>query len=60
MKPFIKWVGGKSQLLSFLNVIINFEYNTYFKPFLGVGSVLPQKANLSDINLNNCLANIKK
>ncbi|WP_349254558.1 MULTISPECIES: DNA adenine methylase [16SrII (Peanut WB group)] len=56
----MKWVGGKSQLLSFLNVIINFEYNTYFKPFLGVGSVLPQKANLSDINLNNCLANIKK
>ncbi|MDV3153724.1 MAG: Dam family site-specific DNA-(adenine-N6)-methyltransferase [Candidatus Phytoplasma australasiaticum] len=54
LKPFVKWAGGKSQLLDFLKIIINFEYDTYFEPFLGGGSLfldlLPQKAVLSDIN----------
>lgn len=54
IKPFVKWVGGKTQLLPFLNVVIDIKSKTYFEPFLGGGSVflnlLPKKAILSDIN----------
>jgi DNA adenine methylase len=60
-KPFIKWVGGKRQLLKQFRDLglyppIEFDpiTNTYFEPFLGGGAVffdlLPQKAELSDLN----------
>jgi len=60
-KPFVKWVGGKRQLLSqFKNLNLyppeGFDpnKNTYFEPFVGGGAVffdlLPQKAVLSDLN----------
>lgn len=40
MKPFLKWVGGKSQILE--KVLAGFpkEMNNYFEPFTGGGSVL--------------------
>jgi DNA adenine methylase len=53
-KPFIKWVGGKRQLLA---VITNFapqRYGRYHEPFLGGGAVFfhirPERAVLSDSN----------
>lgn len=60
-KPFVKWVGGKRQLLKqFRNLNLypphdfNPKKNTYFEPFVGGGAVfldlLPQKAVLSDLN----------
>lgn len=60
-KPFIKWVGGKRQLLKqFRNLGLyppeDFDpiTNTYFEPFVGGGAVffdlLPKKAELSDLN----------
>ena len=33
--PFIKWAGGKRQLLSELNKMIPSQFNRYFEPFLG-------------------------
>jgi DNA adenine methylase len=36
--PFIKWAGGKAQLLSSLEKFIPPNFNNYFEPFLGGGS----------------------
>lgn len=53
-KPFLKWVGGKGQLLSQLKTIFPKKYNTYYEPFVGGGAVFfelkPKKAHISDIN----------
>jgi DNA adenine methylase len=37
--PFIKWAGGKGQILSELNKMIPSQFNTYFEPFLGGGAM---------------------
>ena len=61
-KPFVKWVGGKRQLLRqfrdlnlYPPVGFNPETATYFEPFVGGGAMffdlLPKKAVLSDMNL---------
>ncbi|TVY12371.1 DpnII family type II restriction endonuclease [Candidatus Phytoplasma pini] len=60
LKPFIKWVGGKTQLLPFLDIVIPSKFNTYYEPFLGGGSFFlhlqPNKAILNDINSDLILA----
>ncbi len=33
--PFVKWAGGKTQLLSELDRVIPSEFERYFEPFLG-------------------------
>ena len=35
--PFVKWAGGKGQLLSELDKLIPSQFNRYFEPFLGGG-----------------------
>lgn len=38
MQPFIKWAGGKRQLLDDLHRLEPSEYNTYYEPFVGGGA----------------------
>lgn len=44
-KPFIKWVGGKSQLIEQLEALLpadfaEWENVTYIEPFVGGGAML--------------------
>lgn len=39
-KPFVKWAGGKRQLLAILSQYVPQNFDTYFEPFLGGGAVL--------------------
>lgn len=58
--PFLKWAGGKRQLLSEIKKHIPDNINTYYEPFVGAGAVFldlqPQTAVINDINseLINC------
>lgn len=62
VKPILKWVGGKRQLLSEISPLIPGEFDKYFEPFVGAGAVifdlLPNKAVIND--LNNELINVYK
>ncbi|HKQ71262.1 MAG TPA: DNA adenine methylase [Polyangiaceae bacterium] len=53
-RPFLKWAGGKSQLLAPLKACVPATYRRYFEPFLGGGALffdlLPKKSQLSDVN----------
>ena len=53
-KPFLKWAGGKSQLLPEIAKRMPLNYDRYLEPFLGGGAVffslLPIQACLIDIN----------
>lgn len=53
-RPFLKWPGGKRQLLRELIQRMPKQYNRYFEPFVGGGalffSVKPEFGYISDIN----------
>lgn len=52
--PFVKWAGGKRQLLPQIKERMPEKYNNYFEPFVGGGAVifelLPKSAVINDIN----------
>jgi DNA adenine methylase len=56
VKPFLKWAGGKRQLLSEIKKYIPRDINsyTYYEPFIGAGAVFfdlqPGKAVINDFN----------
>jgi DNA adenine methylase len=56
VKPFLKWAGGKRQLLSEIKKYVPKGINsyTYYEPFIGAGAVLfdlqPKKAVINDFN----------
>lgn len=66
VKPFLKWVGGKRQLLPEIQKYMPERYSTYFEPFIGGGAVFlneqPNKAVLNDFNeeLINAYVTIKE
>lgn len=53
-KPFIKWVGGKRQLLDHIEQNLPTEFNNYFELFIGGGALFfhlqKQNSTLNDIN----------
>ncbi len=58
VKPFLKWVGGKTQILD--KVLHKFprKINNYYEPFLGGGSVLLgllEKMNKNEIEISGTI-----
>ena len=53
-QPFLKWVGGKRQILEEIRKYVPKRFNIYYEPFVGGGAVLfdlqPQKAVINDVN----------
>lgn len=52
--PFVKWAGGKKQLLPVLVERMPSAYNRYYEPFIGGGALLlciqPKNAVINDVN----------
>lgn len=65
-RPFIKWVGGKTQLLPILSQMMPKHYKTYYEPFVGGGAFFfhlqPKHAVINDVNpvLINAYRQIQK
>ena len=53
-KPFVKWAGGKTQLLNKIKELLPINYNRYYEPFVGGGALFlylaPKEAFINDIN----------
>lgn len=54
LKPFVKWAGGKTQLLDVILDSMPINYKTYYEPFVGGGALFfrlqPIEAVISDYN----------
>ena len=68
-KPFVKWAGGKRQIIDKLKKYAPEDFNTYFEPFVGGGALLfelsPKKAVINDynkelINVYECIKDADK
>jgi len=65
VQPFLKWAGGKRQLVTKIRECVPRRYNRYFEPFLGAAAVFfdlqPPQAVINDANreLINCYKVIK-
>ena len=65
-KPFVKWAGGKRQLIPILSQHIPNNFGSYFEPFLGGGAILfhiltekpDQRCSVSDLNSDLVLSYI--
>lgn len=63
-RPFVKWAGGKRQLIPILNQNLPSRFGTYHEPFIGGGALLfhvltqksTQRCSISDLNSDLVLA----
>ncbi len=53
MQPFVKWAGGKRQLLSEIKSRIPAVFNSYYEPFIGGGALLLDFAHIPSIISDN-------
>jgi DNA adenine methylase len=66
VQPFLKWAGGKRQLIRKIRSFVPSKYRFYFEPFVGAGALLfelqPLTAFINDANeeLINCYRVIKE
>lgn len=64
-RPFLKWAGGKGQLLREIRKLVPRKFGTYFEPFVGAGALLfdlqhsPALINDANEELINCYLVIK-
>lgn len=53
-KPFVKWAGGKRQIMHEIKKYVPENYDTFYEPFVGGGAVFfelaPKKAVINDYN----------
>ena len=68
-RPFVKWAGGKRQIMNKLMEYVPDEFDTYYEPFVGGGALLfelsPKRAVINDsnyelMNVYNCIKDEKK
>ena len=68
-KPFVKWAGGKRQIINKLKQYMPDDFDTYYEPFVGGGALLfelsPKKAVINDsnkelMNVYECIKDEKK
>ena len=68
-KPFVKWSGGKRQILDKLIKYVPEDFNTYYEPFVGGGALFfelsPKNAVINDsneelINVFRCIKDEEK
>ena len=68
-KPFVKWAGGKRQIIDMLIKYAPREFNIYYEPFVGGGALFfelsPKKGVINDsneelINVYKCLCDEDK
>jgi DNA adenine methylase len=54
VKPYLKWAGGKRQLLPEIKKHLPAFIHSYYEPFIGAGAVFfelqPVKAVINDFN----------
>jgi DNA adenine methylase len=52
--PFLKWVGGKRQIIETIQMYLPKKFTAYYEPFIGGGALLfhlqPSKAVINDFN----------
>lgn len=64
-QPFLKWAGGKRQLLPAITAYLPAQYTEYYEPFIGAGALLfalqPATSTINDTNIElvNCYQVIK-
>ncbi len=65
VRPFLKWAGGKRQLLQELTKYVPSQFRTYYEPFVGGGALFlalqhkPAVVNDTNAELINCYKVIK-